>query len=96
MIVDYYKIFFFYYIIMSIIQELISLMIQVNIELPKLNGKKKKEWVLNKMRDIITFDNNIEEIIIDIIDALISVEKGQIKFNPKVKGCCLDIKKYFK
>lgn len=84
----------------NIIDELVSLMIQASIELPKASGQKKKEWVLIKLRDIITLDNKIEDLIIAVIDTLISVEKGQLIFNPKIKnnclGCLKDIKKCLK
>jgi len=84
----------------NIIEELVSLMIQASIELPRASGKKKKEWVLIKLREIITLDNKIEDLIIAVIDTLISVEKGQLVFNPKIKNNCLgcldNLKKCFK
>ena len=84
----------------NIINELVSLMIQASIELPNETGHKKKEWVIIKLKDIITLDNKIEDLIIAVIDTLISVENGQLVFNKKVKSnifsCIKDIKNCIK
>lgn len=80
----------------DIINELVSLMIQVNIELPKAKGQDKKKWVINKMKEIITLDNYIEDLIISLIDVLIQVENGELVINPKVKDGCIDCFSFLK
>lgn len=80
----------------NIVNELVSLMVRANIELPKAKGKDKKKWVLSKMKEIITLDNHIEDLIIAFIDIIIDVENDKIVINKKVKtsifNCFKDIK----
>jgi len=47
-------------------------------------GARKKEFVLDTLRNIIK-DDYAEIIIVNMIDIIISVEKGKIRINPKVK-----------
>jgi len=79
----------------NIVNELVSLMVQANNELPKAKGKDKKKWVINKMKDIITLDNYIEDLLIAFIDIIIDVENNKLIINKKVKtsmfNCFKDI-----
>ena len=80
----------------NIVNELVSLMVQANIELPKAKGKDKKKWVLNKMKEIITLDNYFEDLIIAFIDIIIDVENGKLLINKKVKTSIFNCFKDFK
>jgi len=80
----------------NIVNELVSLMVQANIELPKAKGKDKKKWVLNKMKEIITLDNYFEDLIIAFIDIIIDVENGKLVINKKVKTSIFNCFKDFK
>jgi hypothetical protein len=57
-------------------------------ELTNLSGKEKKEYVIKKLKDTILLDNEIEELLLDIIDTLVDVEKGRLVLNPVVKTTC--------
>ena len=54
----------------------------------KLSGKDKKKWVMKELEKTITFDNEIEELILFIIDLLIQVENDKLVFNKNVKKIC--------
>ena len=73
----------------NIVSETISLMIKANIELPNAKGRDKKKWVLDQLKELITLDNEVEDLIIYLIDILIDVENGKLIINPKVKNGCL-------
>ena len=69
---------------------IVDLMSEVG-NMRKLTGKQKKDYVLEKLKEHITLDNSVEDLIIYLVDTLISVEKGNIVFNPKIKKyllCC--------
>ena len=55
-------------------------------ELVKLSGEEKKQVVLTKVRQKIQLNDVREEMIVRLIDTLISVEKGQLAFNKDF--CC--------
>ena len=62
----------------------------------ELSGKDKKAYVLEELRKAIELPEDIENLIISVIDALIDVEKGRLVLNPVVKkGCtgCMDFLK---
>ena len=80
----------------DIINELVILMIQVNTELPKAKGQDKKKWVIKQMKEIITLDNHVEDLIIAFIDLLIQVENGELVINKKVKNGCIDCFSFLK
>ena len=54
-----------------------------------LDGPAKKRVVLNMLKDERNIPEEIKPLLIELIDLLISVEKGKIRFNPMIK------KKYF-
>jgi len=61
-----------------------------------MNGEQKKEWVLSTLRQEMLLSDDLEDIIIEIIDYMILVEKGQIVLNPKIKNvkkilCCFKV-----
>jgi hypothetical protein len=57
-----------------------------------MTGTQKKEWVLNRLKEMMDFDDALEELIIGIIDLIIDVEKKRIIINPVLKrglfSCC--------
>jgi len=57
-----------------------------------LNGKEKKDFVMKELKKALKWDDSvIDEIIILLIDTLIEVDNGKLKFNHKVKKslfCC--------
>jgi len=78
-----------------LINSLIKLMITAEQEQKKgnlINGNHKKQYVMDQMRKILNWEDSIiDEILLLVIDALIEVDKGKLKFNKKVKKsllCC--------
>ena len=78
-----------------LIDSLIKLMITAEKEQKKgnlINGNHKKQYVMDQMRKILNWEDSIiDEILLLVIDALIEVDKGKLKFNKKVKKsllCC--------
>jgi hypothetical protein len=62
----------------------------------ELSGKDKKAFVLDELRKALELPEDIENLIVAVIDALIDVEKGRLVLNPVVeKGCtgCMDFLK---
>lgn len=55
----------------------------------ELDGNGKKKFVLDSIRDILDFSDEIEDIIIEFIDIIIEVDKGKIKINDNVKSFIL-------
>ena len=57
-----------------------------------IDGNHKKEWVMKELKKILIWDDSIiDEIILIVIDTLIEVDNGKLKFNQKVKKslfCC--------
>jgi len=57
-----------------------------------LNGEEKKDYVMKELKKVLKWDDSvIDEIILLVIDTLIEVDKGKLKFNQKVKKslfCC--------
>lgn len=54
----------------------------------ELSGKDKKAYVLDELRKALELPEDIENLIVAVIDALIDVEKGKLVINPVVeKGC---------
>lgn len=67
----------------SITVRLIELMKEFD-QYKHLSGRAKKALVLRTLSEEITLDNAIERLLIDMIDALIAVDKDQIKItSPK-------------
>ena len=57
-------------------------------EMKELSGKDKKAFVIEELRKAIELPEDIENLIVAVIDALIDVEKGRLVLNPVVgKGC---------
>jgi len=59
-----------------------------------LSGKEKKDYVMRELRKALNWDDSvIDEIILLVIDTLIEVDNGKLKFNHKVKKslfCCFN------
>lgn len=64
----------------KIIETLVNLMLEIE-QKRSLTGKQKKELVLHYLKNKIELNNEIEEIILDIIDYLILVDKRKIKIR---------------
>ena len=78
-----------------LIDSLIRLMIKAEHEQKNgnlTNGKHKKQYVMDEMRKILNWEDSIiDEILLLVIDALIEVDNGKLKFNEKIKKsllCC--------
>jgi hypothetical protein len=57
-------------------------------EMKELSGKDKKAYVMEELRKAIELPEDIENLILAVIDALIDVENGKLVLNPVVeKGC---------
>jgi hypothetical protein len=58
------------------------------------NGEQKKDYVMKELRKALKWDDSvIDEIILLVIDTLIEVDNGKLKFNHKVKKslfCCFN------
>ncbi|MHA2040039.1 MAG: hypothetical protein ACW98X_26820 [Promethearchaeota archaeon] len=76
-----------------IIDNLIKLMENAEVLSDLKSGQAKKEYVMNELRNIIDLPAHVEYLIMEVIDILIEVDKGNIRFNKKVKNGCL---KYIK
>lgn len=51
----------------------------------ELSGEDKKAFVIDSLRKALELPEDIEELILAVIDALIDVEKGRLVLNPIVK-----------
>ena len=51
----------------------------------ELSGEDKKAFVIDGLRKALELPEDIEELILAVIDALIDVEKGRLVLNPIVK-----------
>jgi hypothetical protein len=65
----------------------------VEVENEQISGKDKKKLVIKLLKEHITLNNEIEDLIISLIDYLILVDKRTIKirkFNiKKMFNCCI-------
>jgi hypothetical protein len=71
-------------------KEIISLLIEVMTNAEKfsnLTGDKKKEYVIDQLSRIAFIEPNVKELIIELIDIIILLDKNKIKIS-KVIGCC--------
>ncbi len=69
---------------MTTLSVLISLMQQAG-EMKGKTGQQKKDWVLTKLREVMNLPEAVENLIIELIDLLIDVDKNRIVINPNVK-----------
>ena len=69
---------------MTTLNVLIDLMRQAG-EIKNTTGKQKKEWVLTKLREVMKLPDVVEDLIVELIDVLIDVDKHRIIINPTVK-----------
>jgi len=69
---------------MTTLSVLVDLMKQAG-ENKNTTGKQKKEWVLTKLREVMNLPDAVEDLIIELIDLLVDVDKHRIVINPKVK-----------
>ena len=76
-----------------IIDNLIRLMENAEVLSDLKSGQAKKEYVMNELRNVIDLPAHVEYLIMEVIDILIEVDKGNIRFNRQVKNGCL---KYIK
>lgn len=55
-----------------------------------LTGDEKKKWVLLRLKEEMDYDENLENIIMEVIDYIVLVDSGSIKINPVIKNnlCC--------
>jgi hypothetical protein len=73
-----------------IIDNLIRLMENAEVLSDLKSGHAKKEYVMNELRNIIDLPPHVEYLIMEVIDILIEVDKGNIRFNRQVKIGCYD------
>lgn len=59
--------------------------------LKSMGGEHKKRLVINKMKELIDVDPELEDLFIFLIDKIIKIDRGELKINPKVKKlfCCI-------
>lgn len=70
---------------MSILHTVLDIMMKAQ-ELSELKtGEEKKRWVMITVRDTLQFSDEIEDLIINFIDIIIEVDKGNIKINNNIK-----------
>ncbi len=71
---------------LGLIHELISLMKYVSDDKRK-SGEDKLDYVVEKMKERYSGINTLD--IIEMVDALIDVEKGKIRINKReLRFCC--------
>jgi len=69
----------------KILNIVIDLMIDAHKKDNLITGEQKKKYVLDAVRSILQYPDDIEDIIIDFIDIIIDVEKGKITINKDIK-----------
>lgn len=73
---------------LKVFNVVLSLMIQAG-HMGDLSGEQKKQFVMNGMKDILPWDDELEELVLVIMDIIIDVEKGRLKINDRFGvGCC--------
>jgi len=76
-----------------IIDNLIRLMENAEVLSDLKSGQAKKEYVMNELRNIIDLPAHVEYLIMEVIDIIIEVDKGNIRFNKSIKKSCLSFVK---
>lgn len=77
---------------MKLLDIIVALMKEVE-KFKDYSGRRKKAYVMSRLLSMSKTEGIPREILEDIIDTLISVDKGKIKFNQKAVssffgGCC--------
>ena len=75
----------------ELVKDLILFMIEIGKN-DAFSGKEKKAWVIQQIKSNLNYNDTFEEVILDIIDYLILVDKGELIINKKVKKCFSFIK----
>ena len=75
---------------MTTLSVLVDLMKQAG-EMKGKTGQQKKDWVLTKLREVMNLPDAVEDLIIELIDVLIDVDKHRIRINPAVKKHIINI-----
>lgn len=73
-----------------ILDTLVNLM-QTAAVMTEMSGLQKKRFVLTQLRNKLQLQDEVEDLIIDLIDLLIQVDKHQLRINPNVRSlfsCC--------
>ncbi len=78
---------------MSTIQTLVQLMQQAGNQ-KNTTGHQKKKWVIEKMKEVLNFSEEVEDLLADIIDVIIQVDGHQLVINPKIPGCLKSMKTF--
>lgn len=74
-----------------LINNLVTLMQQAEEMKQLKTGQAKKEYVIHSLRDILTLEPHIEDLLCEIVDLIIDVEKGKLVINPNIKNGCFKI-----
>lgn len=59
-----------------------------------LTGKQKKQLLMETLRYELDLPEKLEDLIVELVDILIKVERNEIVFNPRIKkavsllDCC--------
>lgn len=73
-----------------ILDTLINLM-QTAATMTEMDGVSKKRFVLTQLRNKLQLQDEVEDLIIDLIDLLIKVDRHELRINPNVRrlfSCC--------
>lgn len=73
-----------------ILDTLINLMQNAAV-MTEMDGVSKKSFVLTQLRNKLQFSDEVEDLIINLIDLLIQVDKNELRINPNVRSlfsCC--------
>ena len=69
----------------KILNIVIDLMIEAHKKDNLNTGEQKKKFVLDAVRSLLDYPEQVEDLIIDFIDIIIDVEKGKITINKDIK-----------
>jgi hypothetical protein len=75
-------------------KEILDLLIQImtNAEDLKpvgaMKGQLKKEYVLKMLDKLVFIEPNVRELLVELIDIIILLDKNKLKIKNAVSGCC--------
>jgi hypothetical protein len=64
---------------------------QTAATMTEMDGVSKKRFVLTQLRNKLQLSDDVEDLIIDLIDLLVQVDKHELRINPNVRSlfsCC--------
>lgn len=53
-----------------------------------MKGQFKKEYVLKMLDKLVFIEPNVKELLVELVDVIILLDKNKLKIKNAVSGCC--------